>query len=132
MVPVVVYNHEPIRRGPRDDVLANPTRRLILELLREREWTVGELGDRVGLSQPSVSHHLLTLHDRGLAVVRKDGNRHWYRASFAGGSAGSVDAVEHDVEEAVGRVRDRTLSTSGEPRAGRDGDRERTDDERRP
>jgi len=60
------------------DVLAEPARRDILDLLREGERSVGELVDRLALSQPGVSKHLRVLRDAGLVVVRPDAQRRWY------------------------------------------------------
>jgi DNA-binding transcriptional ArsR family regulator len=60
------------------DVLAEPTRRRILDLLRERARPVGELVELVGLSQPGVSKHLRVLRDAGLVGVRRDAQRRWY------------------------------------------------------
>jgi DNA-binding transcriptional ArsR family regulator len=61
------------------DVLAEPARRDILDLLRERERSVGELVERLSLSQPGVSKHLRVLRDAGLVVVRPDAQRRWYQ-----------------------------------------------------
>jgi DNA-binding transcriptional ArsR family regulator len=60
------------------EVLAEPMRRRILDLLRERERPVGELVDRLELSQPGVSKHLRVLRDAGLVSVRPEGQRRWY------------------------------------------------------
>lgn len=60
-------------------VLAEPTRREILDLLRDGERPVGDLVDRLGMSQPSVSKHLRVLRDAGLVDVRPDANRRLYR-----------------------------------------------------
>ena len=60
------------------EVLAEPTRRRILDLLRERERSVGELVDRLTISQPGVSKHLRVLRDAGLVRVRVDAQRRWY------------------------------------------------------
>jgi DNA-binding transcriptional ArsR family regulator len=60
------------------DALADPTRRRILDLLRERPRLVGELADLVGISQPGISKHLKVLRDVGLVHVRQDAQRHWY------------------------------------------------------
>ena len=60
------------------EVLAEPTRRRILDLLRERERSVGELVDRLTVSQPGVSKHLRVLRDAGLVEVRTDAQRRWY------------------------------------------------------
>ena len=60
------------------DVLSDPTRRRILDLLRSREHMVGELVDDVGLSQPGVSKHLRVLRDARLVDVRPDAQRRIY------------------------------------------------------
>jgi DNA-binding transcriptional ArsR family regulator len=58
--------------------VSEPARREILELLRQRDRCVGELVERVGLSQPGVSKHLRVLREAGLVRVRPDGQRRWY------------------------------------------------------
>jgi DNA-binding transcriptional ArsR family regulator len=60
------------------EVLVDPSRRRILDLLREREHLVGELVDDLGLSQPGVSKHLRVLREAGLVRVRVDAQRRWY------------------------------------------------------
>jgi DNA-binding transcriptional ArsR family regulator len=60
------------------EVVAEPTRRRILDLLRERSRPVGELVELSGLSQPLVSKHLRVLRDAGLVRVRQDAQRRWY------------------------------------------------------
>ncbi|MEU0572773.1 metalloregulator ArsR/SmtB family transcription factor [Nonomuraea sp. NPDC005983] len=62
----------------RFDVLAEPARRQILDLLLERPRLVGELTDRLGLTQPGTSKHLRVLREAGLVTVRKDAQRRWY------------------------------------------------------
>ncbi|RJL22488.1 ArsR/SmtB family transcription factor [Bailinhaonella thermotolerans] len=62
----------------RFDVLAEPARRRILDLLLERPRAVGELTELLGLSQPGTSKHLRVLRDAGLVAVRKDAQRRWY------------------------------------------------------
>ncbi|GAA3394580.1 ArsR/SmtB family transcription factor [Cryptosporangium minutisporangium] len=59
-------------------VLAEPTRRRILDLLLERPRPVGELVEHLGLSQPGTSKHLKVLRDAGLVRVRQDAQRRWY------------------------------------------------------
>jgi DNA-binding transcriptional ArsR family regulator len=61
------------------ELVAEPTRRSILDLLRERERSVGELVEQIGLSQPGVSKHLRALREAGLVEVRRDAQRRWYR-----------------------------------------------------
>ena len=60
-------------------VLAEPHRIGILELLRDGEQPVGQLVDRLGLSQPAVSKHLRVLRDAGLVDARVDAQRRLYR-----------------------------------------------------
>lgn len=61
------------------EVLAEPRRREILDLLRTGERPVGELVEQLELSQPAVSKHLKVLRDAGLVEVRHDAQRRWYR-----------------------------------------------------
>ncbi|HYJ70408.1 MAG TPA: metalloregulator ArsR/SmtB family transcription factor [Nocardioidaceae bacterium] len=58
--------------------LAEPRRRRILDLLRERPRLVGDLTMALGLSQPGTSKHLRVLREAGLVTVRRDGQRRWY------------------------------------------------------
>lgn len=60
-------------------VLAEPNRRRILDILRERERTVNELVEHLHLSQPTVSKHLKVLREANLVEVRQDAQRRWYR-----------------------------------------------------
>jgi DNA-binding transcriptional ArsR family regulator len=61
------------------DVIAEPTRRRILDVVREGERSVGELVDELGMHQPGVSRHLRVLRDAGLVEVRQDAQRRLYR-----------------------------------------------------
>lgn len=58
--------------------LADPTRRRIVELLRDGEASAGQLGERFAISQPGVSRHLRVLRESGLVRVRVDGQRRLY------------------------------------------------------
>jgi DNA-binding transcriptional ArsR family regulator len=64
------------------DVLGEPVRRRILELLAEGELTSGAvcavIQEEFGISQPAVSQHLKVLRDNGFATVRPDGARRLY------------------------------------------------------
>ena len=64
------------------DVLGDPVRRRILELLADGEMTSGAICAAVqqefGISQPAVSQHLRVLRDGGLATVRPEGTRRLY------------------------------------------------------
>ena len=61
------------------EVLAEPRRREILDLLRTGERPVGDLVERLALTQPAVSKHLKVLREAGLVDVRQDAQRRWYR-----------------------------------------------------
>jgi DNA-binding transcriptional ArsR family regulator len=58
--------------------LSDPNRRAVLELLLERPRPVGELVERLGLSQPGTSKHLKVLREAGLVQVRREANRRVY------------------------------------------------------
>jgi DNA-binding transcriptional ArsR family regulator len=58
--------------------LAEPNRRLILDLLNAAPRTVGMLVEAIGLSQPAVSKHLRILRESGLVGVRPEGKLRWY------------------------------------------------------
>jgi DNA-binding transcriptional ArsR family regulator len=94
------------------EVLAEPTRRRILDLLRERERPVGELVEHLALSQPGVSKHLRVLREAGLVEVRHDAQRRFYglRAEplvevdewlepYRRFWAGRLDALERHLDE---------------------------------
>ena len=61
------------------EVLAEPNRRRILDLLLDAERSVGDLVDALSVSQPAVSKHLRVLRDAGLVEVRTDAQRRIYR-----------------------------------------------------
>lgn len=69
------------------DVLGDPVRRRILELLAAGEQSSGELAATVhtefGISQPAVSQHLKVLRDNGFASVRPEGTRRLYAVRTA-------------------------------------------------
>ena len=64
------------------DVLGDPVRRRILELLAEGELTAGAISatiqDQFAITQPAVSQHLKVLRDNGFATVRPEGQRRLY------------------------------------------------------
>ena len=60
-------------------VLAEPARLQILNSLRDRERTVSELVDELGLGQANVSKHLQLLHSQGFVGRRKEGLYVYYR-----------------------------------------------------
>ena len=76
------------------DVLGDPVRRRILELLAEGEHTSGEvvavIADEFGISQPAVSMHLRVLRESGFASTRAEGARRIY--ALETGPLAEVDA----------------------------------------
>ena len=98
------------------DVLAEPTRRRILDLLREDERPVNDLVARLDISQPGVSKHLRVLREAGLVEVRQDAQRRLYRvrpeplaeieawlAPYRRLWAGTLDALERHLDETEDR-----------------------------
>jgi DNA-binding transcriptional ArsR family regulator len=98
------------------DVLAEPTRRRILDLLRESERPVNELVTTLKVSQPGVSKHLRVLREAGLVEVRIDAQRRLYRvrpeplaeieawlAPYRRLWGGRLDALEHHLDETEDR-----------------------------
>ena len=92
--------------------LSEPSRRHILDLLRERERSVNDLVARLKISQPGVSKHLRVLREAGLVEVRPDGRRRWYGlraqplaevdrwlAPYREHWSGRLDALERHLEE---------------------------------
>jgi len=92
-------------------VLAEPTRRQILDLLREDERPVNELVAKLRISQPGVSKHLRVLREAGLVEVRHDAQRRFYRVRaeplaeidawlepYRGLWAGRLDALERHLD----------------------------------
>jgi DNA-binding transcriptional ArsR family regulator len=63
--------------------IADPIRRRVLELVRDREVPAGELADAFPVSRPSVSRHLRVLREAGLVHERRDGRLRLYRADPA-------------------------------------------------
>lgn len=76
------------------DVLGDPVRRRILELLAEGELSSGEIvrviSHEFGISQPAVSSHLRVLRESGFATVRPEGTRRIY--ALDAGPMAHVDA----------------------------------------
>jgi DNA-binding transcriptional ArsR family regulator/uncharacterized protein YndB with AHSA1/START domain len=77
-------NVVPMDRGPEDctaalwRALADPTRRRILDLLRERPRVTGEIAAQFPVSRVAVMRHLEVLSEAGLAVSRKRGRQRWH------------------------------------------------------
>lgn len=66
------------------ELLADPTRRRLLDELRKRERSVNALVKRLKMNQPAISKQLRVLRDAGLASVRVDGRRRIYRLNPEG------------------------------------------------
>jgi len=60
------------------EILAEPNRRRVLDLLVKQDRTVGELVDALDMNQPAVSKHLRVLRDAGLVEARVDAQRRVY------------------------------------------------------
>jgi DNA-binding transcriptional ArsR family regulator len=60
--------------------IADPIRRRVLELVRDRELPAGELAAQFHVSRPAVSKHLRVLREAGLVHERRDGRLRLYRA----------------------------------------------------
>lgn len=61
------------------EVLADPTRRRIIEMVGRRECSVGELVEGLKMNQPAVSKQLSVLRGHGFVTARIDGKRRLYR-----------------------------------------------------
>jgi DNA-binding transcriptional ArsR family regulator len=66
------------------DALGDPTRRAVLEVLREGPLAVGDIASGLPVSRPAVSQHLRVLKGAGLVAERRDGTRHLYRIDDQG------------------------------------------------
>lgn len=93
------------------DVLAEPNRRRILDLLRDGERPVSSLVHHLAVSQPAVSKHLRVLRDAGLVTMRVDAQRRLYRlqlqplrdidawlAPYRALWSASLDRLEHHLD----------------------------------
>jgi DNA-binding transcriptional ArsR family regulator len=58
---------------------SDPTRQAVLNLLRQRASTVGELATQLPVSRPAVSQHLQVLKSAGLVEEERRGTRHYFR-----------------------------------------------------
>lgn len=59
--------------------LSDRVRLEIIALLFRKEWSVTDLAQRLGLSQPLASHHLAILRSVGIVTARREGRRIFYR-----------------------------------------------------
>jgi DNA-binding transcriptional ArsR family regulator len=58
--------------------LSDPTRRKILQLLKEKDLTAGEIADSFNISKPSISHHLNLLKQANLVIDERQGQNICY------------------------------------------------------
>jgi DNA-binding transcriptional ArsR family regulator len=97
------------------DVIADPTRRGILQLLRDRlggaitEVGVTEFVDAIGVTRQSINRHLIVLRDAGLVSVREDGAERWYALDTT-----PLDDVEEWLGQFVGLSPDATGAATGD------------------
>ena len=80
--------------------LGDPTRRSVLEQLREGPRAVGEIAAQLPVSRPAVSQHLRVLKEAGLVTDRQDGTRRLYRVD-PDGLAGLREYLDGFWEEAL-------------------------------
>jgi DNA-binding transcriptional ArsR family regulator len=66
------------------DALGDPTRRAVLEVLRDGARPVGEIARRLPVSRPAVSQHLRVLKEAGLVRDRREGTRRLYSVDARG------------------------------------------------
>jgi DNA-binding transcriptional ArsR family regulator len=93
--------------------LAGPKRRQILELVRERELSAGEIASHFAVTRPAVSQHLAVLREAGLVAERRAGTRRFYRADPTGLVglkqfvdrfwATGLDRLKHEAESEASR-----------------------------
>src|SRR5271166_1508916 len=74
---------------------SDPTRQAVLNLLRRRPSTVGELASQLPVSRPAVSQHLQVLKSAGLVEEERRGTRHYFRLNpkSLAGLRGHIDAT---------------------------------------
>jgi DNA-binding transcriptional ArsR family regulator len=107
------------------EVIAEPNRRAILTLLSCSEHSVGEIEQRLGMPQPTVSKHLRVLREAGFVESAVNAQRRMYRlkpepfrevdawlGQFRQLWAAHVDALEHYLDH----MDDQTQDEKGEPK----------------
>lgn len=87
-------------------ILADPTRRRLVEVLHGGERSVGELVEAVAIAQPGVSRHLRILHEAGFVTARADGQRRLYslRPQALTGLQAWMRRYAHAESDRVGRL----------------------------
>jgi DNA-binding transcriptional ArsR family regulator len=84
--------------------IAEPRRRQILSLVRERELSAGEIASRFEVSRPAVSQHLAVLRGAGLLEERRQGTSRYYRVRPEG-LAGLRDFMDEFWTDRLERLR---------------------------
>jgi DNA-binding transcriptional ArsR family regulator len=84
--------------------LADPRRRAILGLVRERELPAGEIARRFDVTRPAISQHLTVLREAGLVSERRQGTSRLYRARPAGATE-VRDWLEEFWDDGLARLR---------------------------
>src|SRR3954454_12794474 len=108
-------------------VLAEPNRRRILDLLLERPRPVGDLVERLGLTQPATSKHLRVLRDAGLERARTEAQKRVYEldpaplaeveawlAPYRDRWAARLDALERHLDERSADAAEGTIEQRGD------------------
>lgn len=104
------------------NAIAEPQRRQILDLLKERERPVSEVADALGISQPGASKHLRVLREVELVRVRGDGRRRVYGLdarglqpvhAWVGGFEQFWSESFDRLNEYVRELKDQTIATGG-------------------
>ena len=95
--------------------IAEPRRRRILELVRERELSAGEIASQFEITRPAISQHLGVLKEAGLVDERRNGTRRLYRARPQGLAElktfldafwdAKLEALQHQAEREEARKR---------------------------
>lgn len=61
--------------------IADPTRRDIIDLLRDRPLSINEVADEFDISRPAISRHIKILNECGVVVIRNEGRKRYCRTN---------------------------------------------------
>jgi len=94
--------HQPVNVVEFAKAIADDTRQRIMKLCCCARLTVGDITEQIGVSQPTVSHHLAILRDAGLVTIERQGRETYYslnqaRISFCCGQLMIQFAPSQDV-----------------------------------
>lgn len=82
--------------------ISDETRKKVFELLEGKEMAVGEIAEKLGLTQPNVSHHLSVLKNCGCVQARREGKNIYYSVNKKGMlkcCCGFFDKFDMKIEE---------------------------------